>query len=306
MTTTYVAVDFETANSARASACQIGLVKFERGEVVDRFESLIKPHTSIGTFEPYNVQIHGITKSQVSNSPEFSELWPEIASFVGDSALVAHNAGFDMSVLRGLFDLYGVDYPSIEYFCTFMLARNLLRLPELNLKYVANDLGVPLTNHHDALADATAAGQIALALIQKFEVNDIHELGKLARIRPGKFSLEGWRGSATKATGAGGADESLAEMQVRLADDIISDGTAAGLEFVITGTVPGLTRNQAHELIVLNGGTWGKTVTKKTDFLVNGDGVGETNKTRRVYELREKGIDIAVIDPEGFYAIINP
>jgi DNA polymerase III epsilon subunit-like protein len=306
MSNTYVAIDFETANSARASACQIGLAKFENGELVDQFETLIRPHSSMNNFDFYNTQIHGITAADVKNSPEFIDVWPVISEFVSGAPLVAHNAGFDMSVLRGLFDVYEIEYPTFDYLCTFMLARNLLKPAELNLGFVAKELGVSLENHHDALSDAIAAGEIAHKLVKRFGVNSIEELSAVARIRAGRFSIDGWRGSATKQTSAGGSDESFADMMARLADQVVSDGPLVGLLFVITGTIPGLTRNQVHEQIIISGGEWGKAVNKKTDFLINGDGVGETNKTRRVYELREKGAEIAIIDPEGFFGMLAP
>lgn len=300
----YTAIDFETANSVRASACQIGLAKFQDGVIIEQYETLIKPHPSIGNFDYYNTQIHGISSSEVSHAMEFGDLWPEIRDFVGSSPLVAHNAGFDMSVLRGLLDLYDIEYPSLEYVCTFMLSRNLLRPAELNLKFVARELGVSLTNHHNALADAIAAGEVAQALIHRFDVSTLDELTSLAKIRPGRFSRDGWKGTATRPA-ASISDESLEDMRIRLGEQILEDGPLAGLSFVVTGTIPGLTRGEVHEQIVLAGGEWGKTVTKKTQFLVNGDGVGETNKTRRVYELREKGAEIAIIDPEGFFGMLN-
>ncbi len=306
MSNTFIAIDFETANSVRASACQVGLAKFADGDVVEKINLLVKPHSSMRDFDFFNTQIHGISAADVQNSPEFAEYWPQIRAFIGDAPLVAHNAGFDMSVLRGLLDIYQLDYPELDYVCTFMLARNLLKPAELNLAYVARELGVALENHHDALADAIAAGEIAQAMIEKFSASSILELAQMASIRAGRFTNSGWRGSVTRSVGAGGADESIEDMRLRLADQIVVDGPLAGLTFVITGAIPGLTRSQAHELILLAGGEWGKSVTRKTDFLVDGDGVGETNKTRRVYELREKGHTIAIVDPEGFLGMLVP
>lgn len=306
MSNVFVAIDFETANSARASACQIGLAKFQDGELVDQFESLVRPHQSMSHFDSYNTLIHGISEREVQSAPEFIDLWRSISEFVGEAPLVAHNAGFDMSVLRELLNVYELEYPTLDYFCTFMLARNLLQPAELNLSFVARELGVALTNHHDALADAIAAGEIAQALVRRFDAESLLELAHLARIRTGRFSIDGWKGSSTRSTHTGGSDESFVDMRKRLVEQILNDGPLEGLSFVVTGTIPGMTRNEVHEQIVMCGGEWGKTVTKKTDFLVNGDGVGETNKTRRVYELREKGAQIAIIDPEGFFGMMNP
>jgi DNA polymerase III epsilon subunit-like protein len=313
MKNSFIAVDFETANSSRASACQIGLVKYVDGEIVDTFESLIKPHPTMSQFDGYNILVHGINAADVKNAPEFDQLWSQLSEFIDTEFLVAHNAGFDMSVFRGLFDLYGLTYPELQYLCTMMLSRNLVKPAELNLKYVAKTMGVDLTRHHNALDDAMAAGGITQALISQFEVGDLLELSALAKIRPGKFSSTGWRGSATRSS-YNGKDETLAAMRERLSSDIDPSGPLAGSVFVLTGAIPGMSRNEAHERIVLAGGSWATSVTKKVTFLVEGDAnsamfrEGETmsSKSRAVYDLREKGIEVSILDAHGFLSLLSP
>ena len=59
------------------------------------------------------------------------------------------------------------------------------------------------------------------------------------------------------------------------------EGPLAGLTFVLTGTLPTLTRERATERIVLAGGRVTSSVSKKTDYLVAG--------RRRRLEAREGG-----------------
>ncbi|MEB2336373.1 MAG: NAD-dependent DNA ligase LigA [Burkholderiales bacterium] len=63
----------------------------------------------------------------------------------------------------------------------------------------------------------------------------------------------------------------------------------AGRSFVVTGTLPTLSREQAHELIRRHGGTVASSVSRKTDFVVAGEAAG--SKLGRAREL-----GIAVID----------
>lgn len=313
MSNTFVAIDFETANSNRASACQVGIVKFVDGEIVGVFDTLITPHPSMDDFDYYNSQVHGIAKSDLNDAPTFPDVWDFISDFIGSETLVAHNAGFDMSVLRGLFELYGIRSTEYAYLCTMMLARNLVKPAELNLKFVAKIMNVDLTRHHNALDDASAAGGIAQALIAKFQVDNLIDLAELARIRPGKFSNESWRGSETRSI-YNGKDETVAAMRERLSPEIDESGPLAGMTFVLTGTLPGMSRNEAHEQIIVNGGSWANSVTKKVSFLVEGDsntamfreGESMSSKSRAVYNLREQGIDISILDAEGFFSLINP
>ena len=66
----FVAIDFETANENRDSACEIGLVRFSGGKVVDRFQSLVYQEY----FNPFNVSMHGIPENHVAIAPSFDEV----------------------------------------------------------------------------------------------------------------------------------------------------------------------------------------------------------------------------------------
>ena len=105
----FTAIDFETANYDRSSACSIGLVEGAEGQVVDTMYSLIRPPT--GYFLPMFVDIHGIDTEVVRDAPSFADLWPRVAAFIGKDRLVAHNYGFDKRVLEGTLDYYGIEAP---------------------------------------------------------------------------------------------------------------------------------------------------------------------------------------------------
>jgi DNA polymerase-3 subunit epsilon len=163
---TIIGIDFETANSARNSACQIGLVAFEKGRVVDQYVSLIKPP---GEFGAMQMSIHGITPSRVAKAPTLASIWPNVSAFLArGKRIVAHNAAFDRGVLVASLAHHGIAAPPADIECTVALARK--RLPHLTdhkLPTVCAALGIPFTDHHDALADARAAAAVAWALTQK-------------------------------------------------------------------------------------------------------------------------------------------
>jgi DNA polymerase-3 subunit epsilon len=46
------------------------------------------------------IKIHGITNEFLIGKPTFMECWPDIEKFLGNSTLVAHNASFDMSMIK--------------------------------------------------------------------------------------------------------------------------------------------------------------------------------------------------------------
>ena len=112
----WAAIDFEIANADRASACALGLVVVQESQVVKRRSWLIRP--SKLCFDLNNVMLHGITADHVAEMPTFAELWDEVHSAIQGMPLAAHNASFDIGVLRCTLDSYRITYPELDYYCT--------------------------------------------------------------------------------------------------------------------------------------------------------------------------------------------
>lgn len=147
----YVAIDFETANSELSSACAIGLVGVENDKVVFQKYYLINPEME---FSSYNINIHHITEEDVKTSPNFKELWKEIGQYF-NGIVIAHNAMFDLNVLKSLIEKYNLDTPNIKIACTLKISQKLWKdvLPNCKLNTISSYLEVS-HNHHNALSDA--------------------------------------------------------------------------------------------------------------------------------------------------------
>lgn len=155
----FVAIDFETANPKRVSACAIGLACVSNGDVVQTESYLVKP---IGGHAPFQTKIHGITEEQTIDKPEFGDLYPEIRDLLA-YPLVAHSL-FDKQVLNALAEHFSLSL-SFEYTDTSALAKE--RLPDLKnhkLKTLAKHFQLPPFKHHDATEDAVACARIYLRL----------------------------------------------------------------------------------------------------------------------------------------------
>jgi DNA polymerase III subunit epsilon len=158
----WVALDFETATSSRASACAIGLAHVAGGKVVAVERALIQPPGN--DYDGFNVMIHGIEPEMTAGSPTFAEAWPLIQARVAGKPVIAHNASFDCSVLRHSLDAEGLEYPELEYYCTRVFAlRQWPELPSYALELVADHCGVSF-GHHDPGEDARASAEIALRI----------------------------------------------------------------------------------------------------------------------------------------------
>jgi len=159
----FLAIDFETANYKRSSACSVGLVKVKNNKIIERASFLIKPPEKSFVF----TYIHGLTWDDVSNEPSFGELWPEFSRmFKNVDCLVAHNASFDKSVLRACCEHYGIKVPEIPFKCTMKLSRELWNIHPTTLDNVCRIFNIPL-KHHDAASDTEACARIMMRAMKK-------------------------------------------------------------------------------------------------------------------------------------------
>lgn len=159
----YVAIDFETADSQRDSACAVGLVKVRDGRIVGSLYHLIRPPRS--KFSPFCIGVHGLHWCDVKDSPTFREFWIEHADFLEDvEFLAAHNARFDSSVLQACCAMSGLPAPRLPFLCTVDLARKQWDLRPTKLPDVCRFLGLQL-NHHHAQSDAEACARIVMVAV---------------------------------------------------------------------------------------------------------------------------------------------
>jgi DNA polymerase-3 subunit epsilon len=159
----FLALDFETANYYRDSACALGLVRIENNEIVDRASFLIRPPYKYFVF----TYIHGITWEDVEDEPTFEQHWKSIKPFFeGIDFAVAHNASFDSNVLRACCERHKIIVPKVDFRCTMKLSRQVFNLYPTNLPAVCNKFNINL-QHHNALSDTLACAKIMMEILKK-------------------------------------------------------------------------------------------------------------------------------------------
>lgn len=178
MSVDFTAIDFETANSKSASACAVGLVKVRDGHVVEREAWLIRPPAPFDDFLEWNIRVHGITPDMVIDAIGWAEQFDQMHGFIGDDVLVAHNASFDMGVIKGACAATQIDTPTYRYLCSVQVARKTYTLDSYRLPSAAAAAGFDDFQHHDALADAEACAAIIVDAAQRFEAPSVVDLAK--------------------------------------------------------------------------------------------------------------------------------
>jgi DNA polymerase III subunit epsilon len=172
----FTAIDFETANGSPASPCAVGLVKVRDGKIADTLAFLIQPPSPNDWFHEGNIRIHGIRPSDVDGAATAAEALQIMQSFIGDDTLIAHNAPFDMGVLRATAALVQHELPKLQYSCSLAISRKTYNLESYRLNAVAYAIGHEEFNHHDALADSDACARIIIHAADRHGVDDLAEL----------------------------------------------------------------------------------------------------------------------------------
>ncbi len=297
MSLNFTAIDFETANSQRASVCAVGAARVRDGRVVESWSTLVRPPDGVHEFDGMNISIHGIRPLDVVDAPTWPEAYRRLASFIGDDVFVAHNAAFDMSVLLNACGVCDIDWPNYSSLCTMRLAREVLTLPSYSLPWVASALDIEERDHHDPEEDALWAAEVRIALASRIGAADISDISQ----KSGLAVRPTWVGQDRET-------ETVAVSAPDLAPGSTSNEGFLGEIVCFTGGLKSMARDDAHALVIESGGSWSAGVTKKTTVLVTGDfdsrtfrpGAALTSKLERAMELSASGLAIEILTEDQF------
>lgn len=184
-----VALDFELANKDYLSACALGIVVYEDGEIIFEKGYLIKPVQGFDVFIEEFINIHHIHPQDVENALSFDQIFERIHVHFQNAVLIAHNAEFDMGILRRLLAHYNIRPFTMQYACTVQLSRKLfVHLKNHRLNTVAEAMNVSL-DHHQAHSDAKACMHIALYGLAKTRVESIENLCLITNVKLKKMLI---------------------------------------------------------------------------------------------------------------------
>lgn len=294
----FIAIDFETANSSRASICSIGLVRVVNGFIQEEIHTYINPEDE---FTSFNTNIHGITEDMVVDAPTFEEYWSTLKSIIENETLIAHNASFDMSALRYALNDFNEPFATFTYGCSYVFAKKVWpMLYNHRLSTVADHLGIHF-RHHDALEDARAAAFITLAALESSGADSLQELSDMHHLRLGVQRLN----NHTPA-GSNKGIVKVATSKIKRSHPFFN------ADIVFTGKLDSLTRGEASQKVVNCGGNCKNSVTKSTTYLVIGSHqlthfaeIFASTKMQKAEELINKGYPIKILGETEFLRIVN-
>lgn len=247
---------------------------------------LIKPPGN--KYEWGNVRVHGIRPRDTVNAPDFLTVWQELHPMLVGKALIAHNARFDMSVIKASLAAYGdsyvQQYADFKYVDSIAMARDLVP-GRKNLAACSECLGIDLEHHHNAECDAVACAEIAIACIKanhclnlgEFCFSQPHvriqEVANLALPTPRPKVPKTTQPRRTHAVGPGPALAQNRHIKPRdIQPQVSTFDTSHPLyqkSLVFTGELS-IDRKEAMQRAVNVGAVLRSSVSRRTDFLVVG------------------------------------
>ena len=263
----FVAFDFETANGK--NPCSIGIAEFEKGVLINEYYSLIKPIEL--KFNYYAQKVHGITIDDVINEREFPEIWQEIYHFFKDRKIVAHNHSFDLSVLNHCLDVYSLPKVDFDIDCSLRLSRRYLDIENHKLSTIASHFKIEQNNYHNALEDAVICGEIYHKLIT----------GGYQPLKTAKENLLKRNVSSKTNFKRTESDKLLGKI------------------IIVSGVFHQMNRTELKKVIEDNGGKISSSISKKTSFVVAGDNMGPSKKTKA------EDLGVAIISEQDFINMID-
>lgn len=297
----FITLDFETATSQRDSPCEIGLTFVNGGQIVDTKSWLIKP--MYDEFDYFNILIHGIRPEDVADKLEFNELWTEIKPLIENKFIIAHNAGFDISVLRRTLEAYKLPFPTLNYSCSYIFSKKVWQgLPAYDLKTLCKINNIDL-KHHRAGADSKATAELTLKAFEITGVSSLDDFPEKLKTTVGQLYEGGYRPSETKRI-------PKATDLTKIVGDTTKHNVSSifyGRTVVFTGALSSMVRAHAQQAIADIGGIIGNSVTKDTDYLVVGQqdyrvvgDDGMSSKQEKAVILIEKGSTLEILSEDDF------
>lgn len=277
-----ISVDVETANSNISSICQIGIVVFEDGKILDSFETLVNPNTY---FDVMNVSIHGVDEYDVEDAPLINDIEKIIREYFSLGLVVSYGT-FDKTAFERNFG--NLDYPWLDVMRVVRRTWTEFAYSGYGLNNIAKFLGISNNNHHNALNDARCAGEIFYRALNETG-HSIEDISKRARQ---SITLNSER-AMLKSKGN-------------------PEGEYYGSTLVFTGTLS-IPRIEAIELANQKGFDVASGISKKTNYLVKGiqelhkfkEGSALSSKEAKALEKIKQGQDIMFLNEDDFFKMIE-
>ena len=184
---TFIVLDLETTGASPTTGCaitEIGAIAIRGGEILEEFSSFVNPQVAL---PEYIVNLTGITDEMLIDAPLINEVFPDFIEFIDRHEhvhLVAHNAPFDIGVLKAAATQLSHIWPKYEVIDTVKLARRVIERSEIEnyklgtLSQFFNTKALP---NHRALDDVKTTVEVLHRLIERLSGYGVFTIAQLKK-----------------------------------------------------------------------------------------------------------------------------
>lgn len=304
----FTVIDFETATSKRASACEVAVSVYESNRLVVTKDWLIQPPQN--KYDYWNTSIHGIDSSRTEGVRQFNDVWIEVVQYIENKLVVAHNAPFDMSVIREECKMYGLKLPKFNFICSYSFSKTLLPgLPSYSLDFLCRYLELTELNHHSAADDTMMTGDLFVELLRIAQVDDLDQLQENLGLIAGTMSGDNYQPFRKKLVSKKSVDAFIKDY---IPDESTFDAENPffGKKVVFTGKM-NLPRVEMFKLVADVGGKPSDNLNKSSDYLVVGQqdyrivgDDGMSGKQEKAVKLISEGCNLIILSESEFFQML--
>lgn len=304
----FTVIDFETATSKRASACEVAVSVYESNRLVATKEWLIQPPQN--RYDHANSMIHGIIPEMTKDAPDFPTVWKEVSEIISGKDIIAHYSPFDMGVIRDECAAFGIAVPDFRFMCSCSLARFVKPgLPSYGLESLCREFGIDSDNHHRAEADCVMTAKMFLKLVELSGCDDFDSLCDKYYYQIGSFSNGVYTPFKRKFRHEKNLDGFLKSYEPDA--DMFDDGNPFYQKSVVFTGKMNSPRVELLKLVADIGGMPSDNINKKTDYLVVGQqdyrivgDDGMSSKQEKAVKWISEGCPITILSEAEFMEMI--
>lgn len=292
----FVAIDFEKLNDSQLSVCEVGLVAFKNGKEVEYYHSYINPVGGLERNDWARKNLLHISDKMLLEAPSYNNVFHDMRNLIQGKILVVHSKGADLNYIYRLEEHFNLPKLYSKWVDTRDIARSVgadESLPGLYLQCFETIL----PEHHKALEDARACGQIFEFISSQFDVRHfIHEEEYLPSNEKGY--CDGFTSRHTQFGTANVAVEGL----VFNHNQITSCSYFKGKTVVLSG-MSNNDKNRIKSILDSIGAKCTSSLSKKTNVFITSRVVGPSKKPQAIQLQKETGL--LVITDEYFWELVH-
>ena len=280
----FVAIDLEKLDDSQLSICEVGMVKYKSGKLVDEFHSYIKPAESMSRNLFGKKELKHITDEMLLSAPTFSEVYNKMKEFTNGAILVCHHNGADLNYLYYNEKAYSLSGLYTEFIDTSDICK--FGLKEAYQKI----FGKQMENHHFALDDAKHTAEILMALSEQSDVSE--------------FVKSNYIPEKEKPKSANTKYNTVSSEELVKEDNLLSDYDFLGKTCVISGGSDKNKESLGSKLEEL-GAKITKKISGKTDVFIKAEKVGSTKLQDAKTQKAERPNTFHIFTQEGVAKVLG-